>query len=196
MIPFLHITTKVDGYPHQSLSQEKGGIGWPYMIVLDSDGTVIVRNIEMREQSVATFRAVIDDEVPTYLALKTAAMQGGGEAVLTFLRKRIDLANISYAEASSERKKLEHLDAKEAASLDQSLVELEVDELFASIKERNAEAYAKAAPIAAKMAEAGRIPEEKARARNFWRLVGMYAKASKDQELAKRASAALKEIGR
>lgn len=196
MIPFLHITTKVDGDPHQSLSQEKGGIGWPYLIAMDSDGTVIARNIEMREQSVATFRAVIDEEVPAYLALKTAAMSGDGEAVLTFLRKRIDLANISFAEASAEREKLEDLDATQAAVLDQSLIELEVDELFASIKDRNPKAYAKAAPIAAKMAKADRIPKEQARARNFWRLVGMYAKASKDQELGKRASAALKNIGR
>lgn len=166
------------------------------MIVLDSEGTVMVRNIEMREQAVATFRAVIDDEVPAYLAMKAAAAKGDSEAVVAFLKKRIDLANISFAEASAERSKIKDLGGDEAASLDQSLVELQVDELFASIKERNPKAYAKAAPIAAKMAEAGRIPEAKARARNFWRLVGMHAKTSKNQELAKRANEALKQIGR
>jgi len=196
VVPFLHITTKVDGDPDQSLSQEKGGIGWPYLIAMDSDGTVIVRNIEKRKQTVATFRDIIDAEVPAYLALKAAAAKGDDDALVAFLKKRIELANISFAEASAERNKLSKLDAEQAASLDQALVELEVDELFASIKERNPRGYAKAAPIAARMAEAGRIPEGKARARNFWRLVGMYAQSSKDQELAKRARAALKKIGR
>lgn len=163
---------------------------------MDSEGTVIVRNIELREQSVATFRDVVDREVPAYLELKAAAAEGDSDAAAAFLRKRIDLANISYTEASAERKKLEDLSEEDAAFIDQQLVELEVDELFASIKERNEKGYAKAAPAAAKMVEAGRIPKEKARARNFWRLVGIYAKASKDQELAKRASAALKQIGR
>jgi len=193
---FLHNTSFVESDPHQSLSQEKGGIGWPYVVVMDAEGTVMVRNIETRAKKVSEFESIIEREVPAYMRLQEAAADGDAEAVHAFLRRRMELANISFTDASAERKKLTDLEEAEASKLDQDLINLQVDELFASIKERSQVAYAKAAPLAAKMVEQERIPRGEARTRNFWRLVAIYAQATKDKELAERAQKAIKAVER
>lgn len=193
---FLHNTSFVETDPLQSLSQEKGGIGWPYMVVMDEVGTVMVRNIESRARNVAQFQSIVEREVPAYKEMASAAADGKPEAVHAFLRKRMELANISFADASAERKKLTDLEAAEAAKLDQDLINLQVDEIFASIKERSQAAYAKAAPKTAKMLEEERIPNGEARARNFWRLVEIYGKMTKDKDLQERAKKAIRTLER
>jgi predicted peptidase len=193
---FLHNTSFVETDPYQSLSQEKGGIGWPYLVVMDEEGTVMVRNIEARAKNVAEFESIIAREVPAYKKMAAAAAGGESEAVHAFLRKRMELANISFADASAERKKLTDLEDSEAEKLDQDLINLQVDELFASIKERSQAAYAKAAPIAAKMVEEERIPVGEARTRNFWRLVEIYGRMTKDKDLQERAKKAIRAVER
>lgn len=188
------MTTKVDGDPDQTLSQQKGGIGWPYVVVMDPEGLVVARNLEVvRPQDPSTVLGAARSQTEEFRSLEQSAAEGDQDTRLRYLMRRLELFNVPAADARAMQKGLGELDSERAAELEQMLVNYEVDQLFASAPSRDMKGYAVIVPGAVKLAKQDRVPTGEGRARNFWRLVGMYAQQAGDQELAKRAAQGIRD---
>ncbi|MCA8926126.1 MAG: hypothetical protein KDD82_30245 [Planctomycetes bacterium] len=57
VVLFCHITTRIAGRKHDGLLSEKGGRGFPYLVVMDAKGDVLST---VQNRSVAGFRAAVE----------------------------------------------------------------------------------------------------------------------------------------
>lgn len=188
VVPFLHVTTKVEGDEHQELLQQKGGRGWPTLLFLDAEGEVLA---EPADRSVAGFEATADAlQTVQRLQGKPEAERTAEDEVELFLA-RVALGKVELAEALEIQKTLQATGA-EAERVEQALIELEIRDQLADLRsqEQANEAFAHLASMAA----AGRVPKGSGLpVARFWSAVSEHAIASGDAALFERCLAGMKE---
>lgn len=133
----LHNTSQVATDKHQNLLREKGGRGFPYLIWMDDEGTVL---LQQGGRSVADFEQSLA-KVGAFCALKKKAADGDKEAANELFVVEVELGKTNAAAAREKAPTLQLSDALKAR-LDKALVTAEIRDLFEtpvrSQDERNA----------------------------------------------------------
>lgn len=133
VVPFCHLTSHVDGEAYPDLLQQKGGTGWPYLVLLDADGNLLTR---LSERSVASFRKSLA-KCEAFLAVDKRRRGGEPGLEADVLIARIEMGGMTLAEAQEAATKTGPLDAARGARLANALVSLEVFESFGTVRTRD-----------------------------------------------------------
>ncbi|MEZ6188839.1 MAG: thioredoxin family protein [Planctomycetota bacterium] len=112
VVPFLHITTRIEGRKHDDLLTQKGGKGFPHLVIMDAEGGVLK---EVEDRSVESFRAAIED-AKAYQTLAAKADRTPAED-LQLLELDVALGRVKGDEALARLETLEGVDAGEAEAL-------------------------------------------------------------------------------
>ncbi len=187
IVPFLHVTSLVEGEPHADLLMEKGGTGFPFLCFMNSSGHVMARHY--RQRSVKAFRRTLKNEVREYLAIEKKALAGDADAKYLYLLRRLGLG-VDYAIARKMADELiacktagelKSLSSDRRKRLEQKLTNLEYDELRETA--RQTRRYDIAGKRCAAMMKAGREPESSRRVIDFWSFVIIHARSTRDVPL-------------
>lgn len=80
-VPYLNVTTMIDGTPDQELLEAKGGDGFPYMIFMDSSGAVLTDRIWPEDEAAVNTALEGARKTATELqALRLKVSQNPGDA--------------------------------------------------------------------------------------------------------------------
>ena len=110
MVPFLHITTRIEGRPHERLLSQMGGTGFPTLMFLDPAGRKLLkyqgpRNVRGFEETLGN----IDD----YMVLVKKVQDGNTALAGRLLIRQIEMGMLSYEEVEERIKALEKIYAEE-----------------------------------------------------------------------------------
>lgn len=166
--------------------REKGGNGFPYLIWMDANGDVIAkqgkRSVEAFEESRA--------KVHEYEALKKKADSGDAKARTQLFMSRLEMGTMKASEVQRGMDELK-LDPAQRKKAEQAIVNLEVGEVFASVRSRDDLARVTDKLIA--MKNAGKLPTGDM-AMQFWNVLLGHADQQRDAEAFAEALDALKKI--
>jgi hypothetical protein len=170
---FCHVTSRVEGDAYQTLLQEKGGRGFPYLVWMDAEGNVLAkqgdRSVEGFDKTRKTLQA--------FLPLEAKAAKGDKEAGVDALIAGIELGRYDADQAKERLGKLGTIPADKQKAIDGLLVNLEVDGMMAEVG-----SPLQAVEVGRKflaMEQAGRVPTGRA-ARTFYALILEVHAADKD----------------
>jgi len=189
VIPYLHVTTRIEGHPYDGLLKEKGFAGFPSLCFMDASGNVIAKP---GERSVASFEKTLGQV--TEVAKLRAEVEGGRKELgLRLLVAEWRLGGMDLATTKKRAEALPKLGAADQEVLDQLLFDAEI--LALAIGTEKAEKFETAAAHYKKvLAEGKRMPSEWSE-RPFWNLLMRKADMEPpDPELYEKAVAAQKRI--
>ncbi|MCA8973728.1 MAG: hypothetical protein KDC98_03355 [Planctomycetes bacterium] len=188
MVLFLHVTSHVDGDPHQGLLQEKGGRGFPHLVFMDSNGEVLAKQ---RERSVEAFETT-RKACMQFLELDRKAKAGDKSVGADLLIARIEMGSITLAEAKEAEAGLGKVKAEKKARIFELMLDLEVEDAMAGVRTRT-----QAAEVGRRFAEMwgqGRAPKKGRPASTFFGLILEAAAQDKDAKLYERALAKYEKV--
>lgn len=186
VVPYLHITTRLEDRKDESLFSEIGGRGFPTMKFMDADGSVLG---EPSGRDVASFDETLDSlMVVKNIEKRIAQGEEGLEKELFMAQLRLGL--VDFEEAKATFASLKELSDEEKQVIEGLLLDLEVMSVLDSID--SDEAAAAAGKTFKDMADEGRIPTGDALG-SFWSLIMNYAKGESDADLFEKALKALEE---
>lgn len=190
---YCNITTRIPGHPHDDLLSEKGGMGFPYIVFMDSEGNVVVKHES--DRSAAGFSAT-GTRVKEYVALRDRAAEGDPAARVEFFIVRLELDHFTFEQAQKEREGLE-LSEEQQKRFTETLNDLEVksimDKLGGAQKVfQNKEKIAEAVRQFQEMDKAGRTPSGEQPFLMFWIAMVEHAKSTEDPALFEHALEAVK----
>lgn len=129
---FCHVTSLVDGDPHQGLLREKGGTGFPYLIWMDADGNIAARQ---RERSVEGFQQTLATLLRV-CQLEAEAAAGDRQAAVEALISGLRIGRYDFEQAKARREALGEIPLDAATQIETLLVDLEVQTVLARVRER------------------------------------------------------------
>ncbi len=188
-MPYLNITSHVEGRKDDNLLAEKGGRGFPYIVFMDDAGNVLAKQPDT-ERTVEGFRKTLAGSVQRFLDLRAKAQAGDAAAQIEFALLEGDMGTIPFEEVQKrlEGKKLS--DAQKA-----QLGELEMGAMIAAVGKAEGEDASRAAmKKVADAYAAGRMPAAKERQYEFLNILLTYGMAEEDPDLAQKALDALKPV--
>lgn len=124
---YLNVTSHVDGDADQELLGEKGGGGFPYLIVMDSDGNVLAKHEGQR--SAEGFGETLGT-AQSYADLRAKAAGGDAAAAKEVLFKDAELGNLKAADAKAALGKMKDLSDDEKTKLSGLIVDLEMKDVM------------------------------------------------------------------
>ncbi len=179
MVLFLHNTSRVDDEPYPNLLQEKGGGGFPFLVMLDADGEVIAPHKGAR--SVEAFAKTAEASL-AYADLKARYDAGDKTATLGYLMAALDLGAVKLAEANKIYSQVDEkeLDQAQRDEIKARLWSAEYQEILGTVSSlENAVAAGKGFKA---MLDAGFKPDD-GQHPNVWAMVSYYATDSKNADL-------------
>lgn len=165
MVLFLHITSKPPGRGEGGLLSEKGGRGFPYLVFMDAEGTVLG---QPGGRSVAAFQKT-GDLLQKYVALKAQVATGGPEVKLDYCLVRAQLGMLSFDETKAELATLTVPEAQQAR-VDACLVNVEVADLVKKVQSRQVGPEA-IGPRFYELLKAGKSPTDEGTRGIFYQVV-------------------------
>lgn len=181
---FVHITTQIKGEKYGDLLSEKGGNGFPYLVFMDKDGTVLVEHQGPR--TVDAFEETGKKAVES-LELHKKADAGDKDAKVKVVIADLEAGHIKAAEA---KKKLEgiELTADQKKAFEQGLANGEIRDIVDSYHPTDQASANKAREeIAQKFLErkkAGKpAPTGEREVQMYWMLLMGHAEKVKDAAL-------------
>lgn len=189
---FAHITTQVKGDKHPDLLRQKGGLGPPYVAMLDARGSVVGKLKESRDvagfTAMAAKAAVCAAELST---LATAAAAGDVAARRQLFVRRLELG--AYATMDDATADLAGFDDADRAAIDQPLYDFSVRLRIDAIgSKRDSAACGKAFALEIR---AGRtFKGDLLRLQSYWVFAAEHARSTEDVLVAERAVAAIDEL--
>ncbi len=112
---FCHVTTRLRGDPYPNLMSEKGGRGFPHIVILDAEGNLLARHAAQRTP--AELGNTVD-RGRRLLDLRSKGEAGDRGARLEFLEAALPEGILGDEEIERRRKELGALAPGEAARLD------------------------------------------------------------------------------
>lgn len=186
VIPFLHVTSKIEGMKHDGLLREKGFGGFPSLAFMDAEGNVIHKQ---GARSVEGFNAALV-ALPKLADLEKRVAAGEKGLEFELLSAKWDLGQASYEDVVAVSKTAKGLDDKQKATLASMLVNSEVDHLAKGFRNRDQEqreaAVRKAAPRFKEILKSGAELDEN-RQGTIWNGLMMYAEMEGDADLFAKA---------
>lgn len=186
VVPFLHVTTHLDGRPNEGMLQEKGGTGFPTLMFLDAEGEILGtpggRSAEAFEKTLASLMNIKS------LEARIAAGEKGLKAELFFAE--LDMGKYSLAEVKAKSSEFKKLTKEQKDLLAQHVLNLGVKEILDGMG-RDEGALAKAGEKLLAIKAEGSMPTGDALG-GFWFVLMNYSEAQSDADLFAEALAALK----
>lgn len=181
-MPFLHITTRIEGHPYDKLLTEKGGTGFPTLMFLDAEGRPLSdRSIP---RSVKGFEQALE-RVQEFQALSEKAEAGDTTAAAQVLTRQLEWGWFPIDEAKRRVEALGKLPAKQKKELDQLLVDLEVKDVLSGVGRDSASRIAAGERFAA-MWKDDHVPGGAQEQWSYWLMMADYAESTRDARLFKR----------
>ena len=145
------MTTRVSTDKHQELLSEKGGRGFPHLVMMDDAGEVI--GVHNGPRNAEGFKKT-GEGAQRYVELRAKAQKGDEAAKAEYLLLRMELGLIEYADAEAEAEGVK-LSPEQQKKFDGLLLDLEVNLMFESLRNE--------ADPQAKMKELGKLWLEKSK---------------------------------
>ncbi len=184
----MHVTSHVESDAYQGLLREKGGSGFPYLVVMDVDGAVLEdevgRSLNGLRKAIDVSQAFLD------LRQRAGAADASMSVRVDYFLESLRRGGVDLTVAKAQMKTLE-LAPEQRKAADRALTELEFKKIEAAIKGKKD--YPIAGAKFAAMKAAGRIPSGRS-ARPFWLLISFHAEAKKDLALFEDCVKALKPL--
>ncbi len=181
VVPYLHVTTHVEGHPGEELSKTYGIRGFPTLKFLDAEGQELT---EPNGRDVASFQAT-QTNLAAYADLKRRVDAGEKGLGPKLLLAEIGLGKVKFPEAQARFAKMKKLKPAVKADLEVALLNSEVTHLLDSIGRDEEKSKEVGAKFAAMVAEK-RIPTGDS-AIMFWSLILNHAETTTDAKLYKKA---------
>lgn len=159
--------------PYQDLLREKGGTGFPTIMFLDADGSMLGKHSGKR--TVEDFQASLE-RVSKFKEVLAKAAAGDAAAKREVFVQNLEWGSIPFAEAKQQAATMKDLTAEQTARIETALVTLELAD--ARGKMRSDPAGAVAAMLA--MHDGKRVPTDKMPAQNFYATLASAAEQAKD----------------
>lgn len=130
VVPFLHVTTRIEGRKDEDLLSRKGGTGFPYFVVLDAQGELLAQHNGPR--TVEGFQATVA-KGQEFLDLVAKAEAGDEQAQIELAMVEAELGRIDY-EAAKKRLEGRTLTAEQSARLERLRLKSVVMEHLAKLQ--------------------------------------------------------------
>ena len=188
---FCHLTTQVPGDPYQTLLQEKGGRGFPYLAFLDAEGNVICKH-----QGARTLEGFLasGEKVGSFLELKKKAEGGDKAAGFDYLLAQIELGLDDGDEIERKVQALGELTPEQHAKLDPLLNDVQIHGILKGVNPRDEEAVLGAGGRFLGMMQAGKLPRGRQEAQAFWSILMTYAEKQQDAATYEASLEGLKKL--
>lgn len=190
MVLLFHVTTHIEGRPHEDILSKKGGGGFPYVAILDGDGDVLAPHGYEAGFSPDTFRAALATARGNG-ELKAKGAAGDAAAKKAFFLLQLGFKTVSREDAAKALTTMD-LSAEEKQKIEAFLVSSEVSEILSGVKRNDPAVIQEVGKRFAEMLAAGRVPGELQLVGSFFFCIAEYAKAQKDVPLYEKALEALK----
>lgn len=188
-MPFLHVTTRIEGRKHDELLYDYDENSFPTILVLDHKGGLVARHRGW--PTLPAFR-ITAGKVQQLPALQKKAAAGDAAAKIDLLLLECELLKTDFAEVEEalEGKDLSDAQKKKLAGLG---ADTDVAEIVPVLRRSrwSAEALADAGEMFAEHLGKGGIPQAVWNRGPFWLGLGYYAAANKKKDLYSRS---LKEL--
>lgn len=188
-MPYINITTRIEGRKDEDLFQKKGGRGFPYIVFLDQGGDLIAKQ-PGNARTVEGFQKTLDGDVKHFADLQAKAKAGDPAAQVDLALLEGDLGRIPFEEIEQRIAGKELSEAQSAM-----LVDVELGLLMAELDKAKSEDEANAS--AKKVADsfgAGRIPNDAEKKQRFIQISLSYAVREENPDLAQKAFDALRPL--
>lgn len=176
VIPFLHVTTRIEGHPYDGLLKEKGFGGFPTLAFMDAEGNVIATH--QGERSVKGFRET-NAAVMSFQDLKTRIAKGEKGLEFDLFVAEWNLGTLDFEKARARVEGMKKLSDAQRTQAKQIVQDADVLNTASSMRQiREQDAAAEAADAAGKhfheMFEAGYRPGARAES-TFWGMLANWA---------------------
>lgn len=189
MVLFVHNTSHVKTDPYDNLLREKGFGGFPTVAFLTSDGSIA--GVVEGKRTIEGFNEALT-KAQTYAKDVIAKAQAGDAAASKqLLLDNIKRGSMKLADAKKAAASVKDLTAAEKAQVESGLVNLEFNEITATVKSQADMPDAGRKLVA--MKAAGRIPTGRS-ASSFWNFIMAAAEKDKDVKLAEEVVEAVKKM--
>jgi hypothetical protein len=185
----------VDGDAYPNLMREKGGMGFPYLAILDADGNLLAPH--RGPHTVAAFRATVASAqlVRQRLVYLQKQVSGGDdEAGRELLALQLQLGHLDPPTAWARLATL-HLALTDLAEFTGLIAKTEVGLLLGDVSNDLASQVTAGKKTAAMLA-LGHIPVESRELYYFWGLTSRYADSRGDRQLLDQCLAGVKRMGK
>lgn len=189
---FAHITTQVPGDKHQDLLAQKGGNGFPHLVMLEPSGMVVAQ-LE-GDRDVAGFAAMATKGQAKAAEIKKlvdAAAGGDKAAQVALFKVRLEVG--SFASVADARKEFDALADADKAALEQPLYDFSVRLRLGQLTSQE-DALAAGKEFAEAIRAGKSFKGDAGTAQGYWSLAVNYAKSVKDVTVAERCIAAITEL--
>jgi len=190
VIPFLHVTTRIDDRPNDGLLIDKGGTGFPTLMYLDENGTVLGRPGGRDVESFDTGLVTATETVNNIKDLKKRIAAGDKAAANELFIIEMNLGKYDLAELKEKAKGLKKLTKEQKAELAGYMLNLRVEDVLKTAG-RTEESLAAAGKKLMAIKAEGKLPTGDTLG-SFWFVLMGYAEAEKNADLFEEALAALK----
>ncbi len=177
VIPFLHVTTRIEGRENDDLLTVYGGRGFPTMKFLDAEGKALADN---NARDVSGIQAVAK-ALANLSAIKQRIARGEKGLDAQLLLAEMTVGSVSLADAKKRLAGLKKLKPEMKAKLDGAMINLEVDEALNQLMSGKGD-MDQLTDMMVKMAKEGRIPTGES-AGFFWSLVTQWADKNGEVDL-------------
>lgn len=181
-MPFLHITTRIPGHPHDDLLTRFGGRGFPTLAFLDAEGRKLMEYSGPR--TTKGFEQALE-EVQEFLDLEARAAAGEAKAATELLIRQLALQWFDFEEAKAKVEALTEVSSKQRKLLDQLLIDTEVRGLADSHGDSRSKRV-EAGKRFLELFEAKQLPAGYNELYAFWTFLADYAEDQGDKRLFKK----------
>ncbi|HEX7900028.1 MAG TPA: hypothetical protein VF950_19835 [Planctomycetota bacterium] len=185
---YCNITTQVETDKHQDLLEKVGGEGFPHLVFMDSDGSVLATHEGARD---AEGFAKTGGKAKAFVSLRDKAAAGDAAAKIDFLAAQMELGKVSEEEADKRLKELGKLSPEQEKKFAALKSGAAVKATLAAIRDENGAEEAGRKFL--EMKKAGRPePLGDAEVQPYWILMMQVAEKQKDVATFEEALKALK----
>ena len=156
MVPFLHITTRIEGRKNDDLLQKMGFRGFPSFAVLDVEGEIIAKHNGAR--SAEAFQETLD-QAAKFIDLQKRAAAGERGAIIELALMECQMGRIKLAECEARLSDVGELNDEQKATLAGLRVDGKIQEQLDKLNsDRSQATFEAAAKVFLGMLEAGEKP--------------------------------------
>lgn len=185
VVPFLHVTTRIEGRENDDLLGVYGGRGFPTLKFLDAKGNAVG---EPQGRDIAAFDATMK-KIADLDDLRKRIKKGEKGLDAKLLLAELKMGAVKYADAQKRFKAIKKIKPEVKEEIAGLIIGLEFNEIMGRMTQDN---YKELGAEVAKMAREGRIPGGYEKDM-FWQVVSGWADENGDLPLLKKSYKYLNE---
>lgn len=183
----MHLTTRVEGDPHQNLLREKGGNAFPYLVFMDAEGEVLAKQGDRSVDALLASAKALK-ELP---ALTKRVADGDPKAKIDLFVAELALGRLTFEQATARHAELVNVQKEQEAKILPQLATLEYQQLITAMRDASKRAETQTRILA--MFRDGRTPRGMYEL-NFLTQVMAAAEQARDADTFAKAFARFEEL--